>query len=97
MAIGISEGIPDAESSDAVQSVFEFDEGFLQCRPVGHKSKRMVFVDYDSIEHATRALQAHQGWKWEPVDEGGMKMMKWMFQMFFFWFFFPALGADYKI
>lgn len=63
-------GIPDAESSDAVQSVFEFDEGFLQCRPVGHKSKRMVFVDYDSIEHATRALQAHQGWKWEPVDEG---------------------------
>ena len=70
MAIGISEGIPDAESSDAVQSVFEFDEGFLQCRPVGHKSKRMVFVDYDSIEHATRALQAHQGWKWEPVDGG---------------------------
>ena len=63
-------GIPDAESSDAVQSVFEYDEGFLQCRPVGHKSKRMVFVDYDSIEHATRALKAHQGWKWEPVDEG---------------------------
>lgn len=63
-------GIPDAESSDAVQSVFEYDEGYLQCRPVGHKSKRMVFVDYDSIEHATKALQAHQGWKWEPVDEG---------------------------
>ena len=33
-------GIPDAESSDAVQAVFEHDEGFLQCRPVGHKSKR---------------------------------------------------------
>ncbi len=63
-------GIPDAESSDAVQSVFEYDQGFLQCRPVGHKSKRMVFVDYDTIEHATKALQAHQGWKWEPVDEG---------------------------
>ena len=63
-------GIPDAESSDAVASVFEFDAGFLQCRPVGHKSKRMVFVDYDTIEHATKALQAHQGWKWEPIDEG---------------------------
>jgi len=63
-------GIPDAESSDSVASVFEFDAGFLQCRPVGHKSKRMVFVDYDTIEHATKALQAHQGWKWEPIDEG---------------------------
>lgn len=30
----------------------------------------MVFVDYDTIEHATKALRAHQGWKWEPVDEG---------------------------
>ncbi|CAK9118687.1 unnamed protein product [Durusdinium trenchii] len=63
-------GIPDAESSDSVQSVFEYDDGFLQCRPVGHKSRRMVFVDYDTIEHATKALRAHQGWKWEPVDEG---------------------------
>ena len=27
-------------------------------------------MDYDSIENATKALRAHQGWKWEPVDEG---------------------------
>ena len=76
-----------------MQAVFEFDEGFLQCRPVGHKSKRMVFVDYDSIEHASRALQAHQGWKWEPVDEG---VWQKGFLMFFFWGggLFPALGAD---
>ena len=63
-------GIPDAESSDSVEEVFALDKGFLQCRPVGHKSRRMVFVDYDAIEHATRAMQVHQGFKWEDVDEG---------------------------
>ncbi|CAE7215185.1 unnamed protein product [Symbiodinium sp. CCMP2456] len=63
-------GIPDAESSDSVEEVFALDKGFLQCRPVGHKSRRMVFVDYDAIEHATRAMQAHQGFKWEDVDDG---------------------------
>ena len=63
-------GIPDAESSDGVEAVFALDKGFLQCRPVGHKSRRMVFVDYDAIENATRAMQAHQGFKWEDVDEG---------------------------
>merc|ERR1712157_197209 len=47
------------------------DAGFLQCRPVGHKnSRRMVFVDYDAIEHATKGLMAHQGHKWDDVDEG---------------------------
>eukprot|EP00450_Noctiluca_scintillans_P029147 CAMPEP_0194539578 /NCGR_PEP_ID=MMETSP0253-20130528/79573_1 /TAXON_ID=2966 /ORGANISM="Noctiluca scintillans" /LENGTH=209 /DNA_ID=CAMNT_0039385867 /DNA_START=29 /DNA_END=654 /DNA_ORIENTATION=- len=64
-------GIPDAESSDSVESVFRGDIGFLQCRPVGHKrSRRMVFVDYGEVEHATRGMQAHQGHKWEPVDVG---------------------------
>mmetsp|Transcript_70804 Transcript_70804/g.207466 ORF Transcript_70804/g.207466 Transcript_70804/m.207466 type:complete len:282 (-) Transcript_70804:76-921(-) len=64
-------GIPDAESSDAVARVFDADRGFLQCRPVGHKqTRRMVFVDYDSIENATAAMQAHQGHKWEDVDAG---------------------------
>mmetsp|Transcript_11543 Transcript_11543/g.21853 ORF Transcript_11543/g.21853 Transcript_11543/m.21853 type:complete len:230 (+) Transcript_11543:58-747(+) len=63
-------GIPDAESSDAVEAVFSLDRGFLQCRPVGHKARRMVFVDYDSIEQATQAMQSHQGFKWEDVDEG---------------------------
>jgi len=64
-------GIPDAESSDSVAAVFERDRGYLQCRPVGHKtSRRMVFVDYDTIEAATKAMQAHQGHKWEDVDDG---------------------------
>ena len=63
-------GIPDAESSDSVEAVFALDKGFLQCRPVGHKSRRMVFVDYDAVENATRALQTHQGFKWDDVDEG---------------------------
>eukprot|EP00930_Biecheleria_cincta_P077162 TRINITY_DN64436_c0_g1_i1.p1 TRINITY_DN64436_c0_g1~~TRINITY_DN64436_c0_g1_i1.p1 ORF type:complete len:249 (-),score=52.03 TRINITY_DN64436_c0_g1_i1:105-851(-) len=62
--------IPDAESSDSVAQVFEYDEGFLQCRPVGHKARRMVFVDYDSISCATKGMQAHQGFRWEDVDEG---------------------------
>ncbi|CAE8592732.1 unnamed protein product, partial [Polarella glacialis] len=43
---------------------------FLQSRPVGHKSRRMVFVDYDTIECATKGMLAHQGFKWEDVDEG---------------------------
>jgi len=64
-------GIPDAESSDAVQFVFERDVGFMQSRPIGHKrGRRMVFVDYDSIENATKGLQAHQGHFWEEMDEG---------------------------
>lgn len=64
-------GVPDAESSDAVQRVFENDVGYLQARPVGHKtSRRMVFVDYGSPEHAHKAMIAHQGHKWEDVDEG---------------------------
>ena len=63
-------GIPDAESSDSVEEVFAHDKGFLQCRPVGHKSRRMVFVDYDAIDHATSAMRMHQGFKWEDVDEG---------------------------
>lgn len=62
--------IPDAESSDSVAKVFENDLGYLQCRPVGHKSRRMVFVDYGSIDHATLGMQAHQGFKWEDVDVG---------------------------
>lgn len=64
-------GIPDAESSDSVQRVFERDPGFLQARPVGYKtSRRMVFVDYDSPEHAHKAMIAHQGHKWHEVDVG---------------------------
>lgn len=64
-------GIPDAESSDSIEKVFAGDRGFLQCRPVGHKlARRMVFVDYDSIPNATTAMQAHQGHKWEEIDEG---------------------------
>eukprot|EP00929_Paragymnodinium_shiwhaense_P112998 TRINITY_DN81269_c0_g1_i1.p1 TRINITY_DN81269_c0_g1~~TRINITY_DN81269_c0_g1_i1.p1 ORF type:complete len:265 (+),score=78.30 TRINITY_DN81269_c0_g1_i1:80-874(+) len=64
-------GIPDAEGSAAVQEVFENDPGFLQCRPVGHKrNRRMCFIDYGSIEDATRGLRAHQGHKWDPIDKG---------------------------
>eukprot|EP00928_Gymnodinium_smaydae_P049734 TRINITY_DN3339_c1_g3_i2.p1 TRINITY_DN3339_c1_g3~~TRINITY_DN3339_c1_g3_i2.p1 ORF type:complete len:321 (-),score=98.44 TRINITY_DN3339_c1_g3_i2:18-980(-) len=63
--------IPDAEGSAAVERVFENDRGFLQCRPVGHKQRRrMVFVDYDSIEAATRGMRLHQGRKFAPEDEG---------------------------
>lgn len=64
-------GIPDAESSDAVEVVFQDDPGFMQCRPIGHKkSRRMVFVDFDCIDHASLAMKRHQGHKWEDVDEG---------------------------
>merc|ERR1719272_1346772 len=30
----------------------------------------MVFIDYDTIEHATRGIQAHQNHKWEDGDVG---------------------------
>lgn len=64
-------GIPEAESSDAVQRVFERDRGYLQCRPVGHKfTRRMVFVDYGTIDDAQMAMRMHQGHKWHEVDEG---------------------------
>lgn len=64
-------GIPDAEGSDAVEKIFMNDAGYIQCRPVGHKkARRMIFVDYATIEQATKGLQAHQGHKWEPVDSG---------------------------
>merc|ERR1712087_914919 len=57
--------------SDAVQRVFQNDPGYIQCRPIGHKkARRMVFVDYATIEQATKGLIAHQGHKWEDVDSG---------------------------
>lgn len=68
-------GIPDAESSDRVAEVFKNDEGYLRCRPVSHHSnaaakRRMCFIDFDTILNSTAAMQAHQGHKWEEVDEG---------------------------
>lgn len=64
-------GVPDAEGSDSVEAVFRMDPGFMQCRPVGHKrSRRMCFIDYSSIEDATRGMRMHQGQKFEPADAG---------------------------
>eukprot|EP00929_Paragymnodinium_shiwhaense_P093229 TRINITY_DN5336_c1_g1_i1.p1 TRINITY_DN5336_c1_g1~~TRINITY_DN5336_c1_g1_i1.p1 ORF type:complete len:279 (-),score=93.44 TRINITY_DN5336_c1_g1_i1:87-923(-) len=57
-------GIPADQTSDSVAAVFEGDEGLVGCRPVGGK-KRMVFVDYDSVSCATKAMQKHQGHVWE--------------------------------
>lgn len=68
-------GIPDAESSDRVAEVFREDEGFIRCRPVSHHTngpskRRMCFIDYDTVTNSSVGMKAHQGHKWDAVDEG---------------------------
>eukprot|EP00746_Dinoflagellata_sp_MGD_P139075 gnl/MRDRNA2_/MRDRNA2_72599_c0_seq1.p1 gnl/MRDRNA2_/MRDRNA2_72599_c0~~gnl/MRDRNA2_/MRDRNA2_72599_c0_seq1.p1 ORF type:complete len:249 (+),score=68.28 gnl/MRDRNA2_/MRDRNA2_72599_c0_seq1:107-853(+) len=67
--------IPRDVGLESITQIFADDPGVVNIRPVaGTGQKRMVFVDYSSIQAATMGLRTHQDQKFRATDASGLKI-----------------------